>query len=164
MRLDTLEDLYTERLRDARGASEQLRAILPDLAAAVSDGALAEALADGLHPIGSSLAALDGIARRHDEPAEAGASDGMAALVSEARRGALEAPFGEAATRDALIVMHYDRLSQHVASGYASLGALAERLRLRDDAAALRACRDDVSGDARPITHLATGATRPEDI
>lgn len=163
MRLDTLEDLYLERLRDARGACEQLRAVLPDLAAAVSDVALADILADGLRPLDAGLAALNGIAYRHDETAEAGPSEGMAGLVSEARRDALEAPFGEPPTRDALIVMHHSRLARHLATGYDCLHAFAERLHLREDAADLRACRDDVSGDERPMTHLATGETHAAD-
>lgn len=157
MRIDTLEDLYLEQLKDSHSANRQALDVTRELADAASDTRLGKALNAGADGIQSGIDALQAIADRHQEDVGGVHCKGMEGLAGEARAHALVQEFGEDATRDAMIITQYQRLVHYALAGYGCLAAFAERLDLRDDVTALKSCLDDTYQGDRTMTDLATG-------
>ncbi|MEJ6395975.1 DUF892 family protein [Gymnodinialimonas sp. 2305UL16-5] len=157
MSLDTLEDLYLDQLKDIHSANAQALKVTQDLADAASDGDLSDALKAGVSGIEDGMQKLEAIAKRHDEEPTGEHCKGMEGLVAEARAHALDATFGEDATKDAMIITQYQRLVHYAIAGYGCLAAFAYRLDLPDDVSDLRACLDASYNGDRTMTDLATG-------
>lgn len=157
MRIDTLEDLYLEQLKDIYSANKQALDVTKDMAQAATDKELVDALEAGAAGIGTGISALEKIADRHEENIGGAHCKGMEGLVKEARAHALEKTFGEEATRDAMIITQYQRLVHYAIAGYGCLAAFADRLELDQDVTALKDCLDASYDGDRTMTQLATG-------
>ncbi|EBA11576.1 ferritin-like domain-containing protein [Roseobacter sp. CCS2] len=157
MRLDTLEDLYVEQLKDIYSANKQALDVTSEMVNAATDNNLGNALKAGVAGVKDTIAALEEIADRHDENVEGDVCKGMEGLVSEARAHALEQLFGEYATKDAMIITQYQRLMHYAIAGYGCLAAFADQLELDDDLTALTKCLNASYEGDRTMNLLATG-------
>ena len=157
MRIDTLEDLYIEQLKDIYNASQQSRGVTKDMAKAATDQDLADALNAGVERIELGMAALQKLADGHEERIEGAFCKGMEGLVSEARAQALNATIGKSATKDAMIITQYQRLVHHAIAGYGCLAAFADQLELGQDLIALNDCLATSYDGDRTMVRLATG-------
>lgn len=164
MRLDTLEDLYLDQLKDIHSANTQAHEITLALAEAATDPGLVDALKAGADGIEQGTRALETIATRHDEQSAGEQCKGMEGLVREARAHALDQVFGEDATRDAMIITQYQRLVHYALAGYGCLAAFAERLELGEDVTALKICLDKTYDGDRTMTELATGSINKDTM
>nr|WP_299613801.1 DUF892 family protein [uncultured Tateyamaria sp.] len=157
MRIDTLEDLYLEQLKDIYSANEQALDITKKMTDAASDADLGNALQAGAGSIRGGLAALEQMAQRHDEHLGGALCKGMKGLAIEAHAQALAQPFGDPATKDAMIITQFQHLAHYAIAGYGCLIAFADRLELDDDLASLKDCLDAAYVTDRTMTQLATG-------
>ncbi|WP_299740890.1 ferritin-like domain-containing protein [uncultured Roseobacter sp.] len=157
MSIDTLEDLYLEQLKDIYSANKQALNITQDMAKAAIDTGLSDSLQAGADGIQGGIYAIEKISGGHDESPNGEHCKGMEGLVKEARSHALEETFGEAATKDAMIITQYQRLTHYAIAGYGCLAAFADRLELDDDVAALKKCLDASYDGDRTMTELAMG-------
>lgn len=157
MHIDTLEDLYLEQLRDIHSAATQALEVATSMSDAASDGQLTKAIGAGVLGLQNGIAALEGIASRHEEDPIGQPCKGMEALVNDARTQAIHETFGDDAARDAMIIAQYHRLIHYTIAGYGYLAAFADRLHLDDDMAAMKHCLAVAYGDDRTMTWLATG-------
>lgn len=164
MRIDTLEDLYLEQLKDIYSANKQALKVTNDLAAAATEESLGQALEAGSAGIESGIAVLQEIGDRHDESVDGEHCKGMEGLVKEARVHALEETFGELATKDAMIITQYQRLVHYAIAGYGCLAAFADRLELVDDLTALKRCLNASYDGDRTMTALATGGINKDAV
>lgn len=157
MTIDTLEDLYLEQLRDIYSANKQALDVTRVLAEAASDTGLSDALLAGADGIREGINAIEKISEGHDENPAGQTCKGMEGLVSEAHAHAIEENFGEDATRDAMIITQYQRLTHYAIAGYGCLAAFADRLELDADLTALKTCLDASYDGDRNMTALAAG-------
>lgn len=157
MRIDPLEDLYLDQLKTIYSANLQALDVTRALATAATDTELAQALRAGAQAIQTGIAALAKIAQRHDADPSSVHCKGMEGLVTEARAHALEETFGENATKDAMIIIQYQRLIHYAIAGYGCLVAFAAGLELDQDVTALKTCLDASYDGDRTLTKLATG-------
>ncbi len=157
MSIDTLEDLYLEQIKDIYSANKQALEVTQDMAKAAHDAGLCDALQAGASGIQDGINAIEKISAGHDEEPNGEHCKGMEGLVKEARAHALEESFGEDATKDAMIITQYQRLTHYAIAGYGSLAAFADRLELDDDLVALKNCLDAAYAGDRTMTELATG-------
>ncbi len=164
MRINTLEDLYLEQLKDIYSANKQALDVTNDLADAATEESLGAALKAGFAGIESGIAALEEIGERHDERVDGEHCKGMEGLAKEARAHALEEAFGETATKDAMIITQYQRLVHYAIAGYGCLAAFADRLELDEDLIALRSCLDASYNGDRTMTELATGGINKDAV
>lgn len=164
MRIDTLEDLYIEQLKDIYSANIQALDVTKAMAKAATDQDLASALNAGADGIEDGISSLKGMAQRHDESLDGETCKGMEGLVNEARTHALEQEFGEVATKDAMIITQYQRLTHYAIAGYGCLAAFADRLELDDDLASLKTCLDASYDGDRTMTKLATGGINKQAL
>lgn len=164
MSIDTLEDLYLEQLRDIYSANIQALDVTDAMASAATEPQLCEALKAGSKGIKDGIDALDQIGSRHDEDVGGGHCKGMEGLAKEARAHAIEAAFGDDATKDAMIITQYQRLVHYAIAGYGCLAAFAERLELDEDKIALKDCLDASYDGDRTMTDLATGGINEDAV
>ena len=157
MSIDTLEDLYLEQLKDICSANKQALGITQEMAQAASDADLSDALRAGADGIQDGISAIEKILETHDEAQNGEHCKGMEGLVEEARAHAIKETFGEDATKDAMIITQYQRLTHYAIAGYGCLAAFADRLELDGDLSALNACLDASYDGDRTMTSLATG-------
>ncbi|MCE8005791.1 ferritin-like domain-containing protein [Aestuariivita sp.] len=157
MSIDTLEDLYLEQLKDIYSANKQALDITKEMAEVASDTDLADALRAGADGIQDGITAIEKISESHDESPSGEHCKGMEGLVQEARAHAIEESFGEDATRDAMIITQYQRLTHYAIAGYGCLAAFADRLELDNDLSALKTCLEASYDGDRTMTALATG-------
>ena len=157
MSIDTLEDLYLEQIKDIYSANKQALDVTKDMAKAAHDTGLSNALQAGASGIQDGINEIEKISAGHEEEPAGDHCKGMEGLVKEARAHALEETFGENATRDAMIITQYQRLTHYAIAGYGCLAAFADRLELDDDLLALKKCLDASYEGDRTMTELATG-------
>ena len=157
MSIDTLEDLYLEQIKDIYSANKQALEVTQDMEKAAHDTGLSNALQAGARGIQEGINAIEQISAGHDEEPNGEHCKGMEGLVKEARAHALEETFGEDATRDAMIITQYQRLTHYAIAGYGCLAAFADRLELDYDLVALKKCLDASYEGDRTMTELATG-------
>ena len=157
MSIDTLEDLYLEQLKDIYSANKQALDVTREMAKAASDTNLTDALQAGAEGIQDGITAIENISKGHDESPSGEHCKGMEGLVQEARAHAIEETFGEDATKDAMIITQYQRLTHYAIAGYGCLAAFADRLELDEDLTTLKSCLDASYDGDRTMTELATG-------
>lgn len=157
MSIDTLEDLYLEQLKDIYSANKQALNITKEMAEAADDTDLSDALRAGANGIQDGITAIEKISQGHDENPSGEHCKGMEGLVKEARAHAIKETFGETATKDAMIITQYQRLTHYAIAGYGCLAAFADRLELDSDLSALKTCLDASYDGDRTMTALATG-------
>lgn len=157
MSIDTLEDLYLEQLKDIYSANKQALDVTREMAKAASDTDLTDALQAGAEGIQDGITAIENISKGHDESPSGEHCKGMEGLVQEARAHAIEETFGEDATKDAMIITQYQRLTHYAIAGYGCLAAFADRLELDEDLTTLKSCLDASYDGDRTMTELATG-------
>lgn len=157
MSIDTLEDLYLEQLKDIYSANKQALDVTREMAKAASDTNLTDALQAGAEGIQDGITAIENISKGHDENPSGEHCKGMEGLVQEARAHAIEETFGEDATKDAMIITQYQRLTHYAIAGYGCLAAFADRLELDEDLTTLKSCLDASYDGDRTMTELATG-------
>ncbi|WP_299960999.1 ferritin-like domain-containing protein [uncultured Roseobacter sp.] len=157
MSIDTLEDLYLEQLKDIYSANMQALDITKEMAEVASDTDLSDALRAGADGIQDGITAIEKISEGHDESPSGEHCKGMEGLIQEARTHAIQESFGEDATRDAMIITQYQRLTHYAIAGYGCLAAFADRLELDNDLSALKTCLDASYDGDRTMTALATG-------
>ena len=164
MRIDTLEDLYIEQIKDLHSANSQALEITREMATVASDPDLVDALNAGADGIQQGLSTITSISEGHEESPSGEHCKGMEGLVKEARAHAVDETFGEDATRDAMIITQYQRLVHYAIAGYGCLAAFADRLELDGDMAALKNCLDASYEGDRTMTALATGGINKEAL
>lgn len=135
--IKNLKDLYLDGVKDLYSACKQAIPVTQELAQAAKNQDLKAALEASVQGTRDGMAAMEKLARAHDQDPGGEHCKGMEGLVTEARKHALEADFADDETQDAAIIAQYQRLAHYAITGYGTLKAWAKRLDLSDDAKAL---------------------------
>lgn len=135
--IKNLKDLYLDGVKDMYSACKQAIPVTQEMAKAAKDADLKAALEASVKGTQDGIAAMEKLAKAHDEDASGEHCKGMEGLVTEARKHALEASFADDEVQDAAIIAQYQRLAHYAITGYGTLKAWAKRLDLADDAKVL---------------------------
>ena len=157
MALNSLKDVYLDQLQDLYSACSQSLEATTKLGRAATDKELSEALIAGTNGISQGMDKLKSLCATHDIDPKGEHCKGMEGLVKEAQAHALDAEFGDDATRDAMIITQYQRMVHYALAGYGCLVAFANRLDLDEDAGILQAQLDETYDGDRHMTAIATG-------
>ncbi|MEW9922367.1 ferritin-like domain-containing protein [Marimonas sp. MJW-29] len=156
MALHNLKDVYQDQLQDLYSACKQSLEATTALGRAATDKELSEALIAGANGITTGMDKLKSLCATHGIDPEGEHCRGMEGLVKEAQAHALDADFGDDATRDAMIITQYQRMVHYALAGYGCLVAFANRLGLDEDAAVLEKQLDETYDGDRRMTAIAT--------
>jgi ferritin-like metal-binding protein YciE len=162
MKLDTLNKLYVEELRDIYNAENQLLKALPKMAKAASSAELKQAFEDHLEETKEHVDRLEEIFKGLDESPKGKTCKAMKGLVEEGSEILEEE--GEESVLDAGIIAAAQKVEHYEIASYGTVRTWANLLG-EDEAAELLQQTLDEEGDAdKRLNELAEEIVNPEAL
>jgi len=162
MKLDTLQKLYTNELRDLYNAENQLLKALPKMAKAASSKELKNAFQKHLDQTKSHVERLEQVFEELGEKPKGKTCHGMKGLIEEGSE-ILEED-GEESVLDAGIIVAAQKVEHYEIASYGSVRTFAELLGKQKSAELLQATLDEESETNEALNQLAEGIVNPEAL
>jgi ferritin-like metal-binding protein YciE len=159
MKLNSLDDLLRDQLKDLYSAENQLLKALPKLAKKATSESLAEAFTEHLEETELQVERLNSIAKLLGVTISGKKCKAMEGLVQEGKE-ALESS-GDGRVVDAALIAAAQRVEHYEISSYGTARALAEEIGLPDVAELLQASLEEESAADEKLTTLAVSAIYP---
>jgi ferritin-like metal-binding protein YciE len=153
MKLDSLETLYVEELRDIYNAENQLLKALPKMAKAASSEELKQAFEDHLEQTREHIERLDEIFEKLDKKATGKTCKAMKGLIEEGTEIMEEE--GEEVVLDAGIIAAAQKIEHYEMASYGTVRTWAEMLGEDDAADLLQQTLDEEGETDERLTELA---------
>jgi ferritin-like metal-binding protein YciE len=160
MKLDTLQKLYTDELRDLYNAENQLLKALPKMAKAASSGDLKGAFEKHLEQTKGHVKRLEQVFEELDEKPKGKTCRAMKGLIEEGSE-ILEKD-GEESVLDAGIIVAAQKVEHYEIAGYGSARTFAHLLGQDKAAELLQATLDEESETNELLNRLAESVINPE--
>ena len=155
MKLNSLQDVFSEQIEDLYSAETQLVQALPKVAAAANSDELRQALEHHLQQTRDHVARLEQIFGDAGIQSPSEHCKGMEGLLSEGEE--IIAAQGDPAAKDAALIAAAQRVEHYEIAAYGTARTLADELGF-DDAKDLLDQTLDEEGDAdKLLTKIATG-------
>jgi ferritin-like metal-binding protein YciE len=162
MKLDSLEKLYVNELRDLYNAENQLLKALPKMAKAASSEDLKHAFAKHLEQTETHVERLEKIFDDLDQSPKGKTCHGMKGLIEEGSE-ILEED-GEELILDAGIIVAAQKVEHYEIASYGSVRSFAQLLERNKDAKLLQTTLDEESETNELLNELAEGMINPEAL
>jgi ferritin-like metal-binding protein YciE len=162
MKLDTLQKLYTNELRDLYNAETQLLKALPKMEKAASSGELKNAFEKHLEQTKSHVERLEQVFEELDEKPKGKTCHGMKGLIEEGSE--ILRQDGEDSVLDAGIVVAAQKVEHYEIAGYGSVRTFAHLLGQNRAAELLQATLDEESETNEILNKLAESVVNPEAL
>lgn len=160
MKINTLQDLYIEELRDIYNAENQLVKALPKVAEAASSEELRSAIEDHLDQTKEHVERLEQIFESLGESAKGKKCKAMEGLIEEANE-TMEEDIADAVL-DAAIIAAGQRIEHYEISVYGTLATFAKLLGREDDADLLGQTLDEEKEADETLTDIAESTINVE--
>jgi len=162
MKLDTLQKLYTEELRDLYNAENQLLKALPKMAKAASSAELKGAFQKHLEQTKGHVERLEQVFEELDESPKGKTCRAMKGLIQEGSE--LLEQDGDESVRDAGIIVAAQKVEHYEIAGYGSARTFAHLLGRNKAAELLQNTLDEESETDELLTRLAESVINPEAV
>jgi ferritin-like metal-binding protein YciE len=162
MKLDTLEKLYVNELRDIYNAENQLLKALPKMAKGASSPDLKNAFENHLRQTETHVERLEQIFAEFNEPAKGKTCRAMKGLIEEGSEILKED--GEESVLDAGIIVAAQKVEHYEIAAYGSVRTFAKLLGQTKAAELLQATLDEESQANELLNELAEGIVNPEAL
>jgi ferritin-like metal-binding protein YciE len=162
MKLDTLQKLYVEELRDLYNAENQLLKALPKMAKAASSEELKNAFEKHLEQTETHVERLEDIFQALDQNPKGKICHGMKGLVEEGSEILKEE--GEPSVLDAGIIVAAQKVEHYEIASYGSVRTFAELLGQKKAAELLHTTLDEESEANELLNGLAESIVNPEAL
>jgi len=162
MKLDTLQKLYTEELRDLYNAENQLLKALPKMAKAASSEELKDAFEKHLEQTKGHVERLEQVFEELDERPKGKTCRAMKGLIQEGSE--LLEQDGDESVRDAGIIVAAQKVEHYEIAGYGSARTFAHLLGQNKAAELLQTTLDEESETNELLTRLAESIINPEAV
>ena len=162
MKLDTLQKLYTEELRDLYNAENQLLKALPKMAKAASSEELKDAFEKHLEQTKAHVERLEQVFEELGENPKGKTCRAMKGLIQEGSE-ILEQD-GDESVRDAGIIVAAQKVEHYEIAGYGSARTFAHLLGQNKAAELLQTTLDEESETNELLTRLAESIINPEAV
>jgi ferritin-like metal-binding protein YciE len=160
MKLDTLQKLYTDELRDLYNAENQLLKALPKMAKAASSEDLKDAFDKHLEQTKGHVKRLEQIFEALGEKPKGKTCRAMKGLIEEGSEILKED--GEDSVIDAGIIVAAQKVEHYEIAGYGSVRTFAHLLGQNKAAELLQTTLDEESETNELLNRLAEGVVNPE--
>jgi ferritin-like metal-binding protein YciE len=160
MKMDTLQKLYTDELRDLYNAENQLLKALPKMAKAASSADLKGAFEKHLEQTKGHVKRLEKVFEELDEKPKGKTCRAMKGLIEEGSE-ILEQE-GEESVLDASIIVAAQKVEHYEIAGYGSARTFAHLLGQDKAAELLQATLDEESETNELLNRLAESVINPE--
>jgi ferritin-like metal-binding protein YciE len=162
MKLDSLEKLYVNELRDLYSAENQLLKALPKMAKGASSKDLKAAFEKHLEQTETHVERLEQIFEELDQSPKGKTCHGMKGLIEEGSEILDED--GEELILDAGIIVAAQKVEHYEIASYGSVRSFAELLQRNKDATLLQTTLDEESGTNELLNELAEDIINPEAL
>jgi ferritin-like metal-binding protein YciE len=162
MKLDTLQKLYTDELRDLYNAENQLLKALPRMAKAASSQELKDAFEKHLEQTKTHVERLEQVFEELDEKPKGKTCRAMKGLIEEGSEILKED--GEESVLDAGIIVAAQKVEHYEIAGYGSVRTFAHLLGKDKSAQLLQATLDEESETNELLNRLAESVVNPEAL
>jgi ferritin-like metal-binding protein YciE len=162
MKLDTLQKLYTEELRDLYNAENQLLKALPKMAKAASSEDLKDAFEKHLEQTKGHVKRLEQVFEELDERPKGKTCRAMKGLIEEGSE--ILQQEGEESVLDAGIIVAAQKVEHYEIAGYGSVRTFAHLLGQNKAAELLQATLDEESETNELLNRLAESTVNPEAV
>jgi ferritin-like metal-binding protein YciE len=162
MKLDTLQKLYTDELRDLYNAENQLLKALPKMAKGASSQELKEAFEKHLEQTKTHVERLEQVFHELDENPKGKTCRAMKGLIEEGSEILKED--GEESVLDAGIIVAAQKVEHYEIAGYGSARTFAHLLGQNRAAELLQATLDEESETNEILNKLAENVVNPEAL
>ena len=152
-KLDSMEDLLIEELKDIYDAEKQIVDALPQMEDAAWDPRVKSAFHLHLEESKRQQERLDRVFQRLDQRPEGGSCDGMKGLIAEGT--VLVKAEGDPRVKDAALLAAAQRVEHYEIAAYGSARAFANYLGRQDIADLLQQTLDEEGDTDRKLTDLA---------
>jgi ferritin-like metal-binding protein YciE len=160
MKLDTLQKLYTDELRDLYNAENQLLKALPKMAKAASSEDLKDAFEKHLEPTKGHVKRLEQVFEALGEKPKGKTCRAMKGLIEEGSEILNED--GEESILDAGIIVAAQKVEHYEIASYGSVRTFAHLLGQNKAAELLQTTLDEESETNELLNRLAEGIVNPE--
>lgn len=160
LKLESLEELYVDELKDAYDFENQLLEALPKMQEAAHASELKEAFRRHLRETQGQVGRLEQVFRSLGRDAERKTCKGMKGLISEGEEY-VDAK-GDDATLDAALISAAQRVEHYEMAAYGTLRTYAEALGHHDQSRLLAESLDEESEADETLTRLAEGGINVE--
>lgn len=162
MKLDTLQKLYTNELRDLYNAEHQLLKALPKMAKAASSEELKNAFEKHLEQTKSHVDRLEKVFEELDEKPKGKTCHAMKGLIEEGSE--ILQQDGEESILDAGIIVAAQKVEHYEIAGYGSVRTFAHLLGQNKAAELLQTTLDEESETNELLNRLAESTINPEAV
>jgi ferritin-like metal-binding protein YciE len=162
MKLDTLQKLYTEELRDLYNAEHQLLKALPKMAKAASSEELKDAFEKHLEQTKSHVKRLEQVFEALNEKPKGKTCHAMKGLVQEGLE--ILQQDGEESILDAGIIVAAQKVEHYEIAGYGSARTFAHLLGQNKAAELLQTTLDEEAETNQLLNRLAESIVNPEAV
>jgi ferritin-like metal-binding protein YciE len=162
MKLDTLQKLYTDELRDLYNAEHQLLKALPKMAKAASSQELKDAFEKHLEQTKSHVERLEQVFEGLDEKPKGKTCRAMKGLIEEGSE--ILQQDGEESILDAGIIVAAQKVEHYEIASYGSVRTFAHLLGQNKAAELLQTTLDEESETNELLNRLAGSTINPEAL
>jgi len=162
MKLDRLQKLYTNELRDLYNAENQLLKALPKMAKAASSKELKDALEKHLEQTKSHVERLEQVFQELNEKPKGKTCRAMKGLVEEGSE--ILQQDGEESVLDAGLIVAAQKVEHYEIAGYGSVRTFAHLLGQNKAAGLLQTTLDEESETNEILNKLAEGIVNPDAL
>jgi ferritin-like metal-binding protein YciE len=162
MKLNTLQKLYTDELRDLYNAENQLLKALPKMAKAASSEELKEAFEKHLEQTKGHVKRLEQVFEEVDEKPKGKTCRAMKGLIEEGSE--ILQQEGEESILDAGIIVAAQKVEHYEIASYGSVRTFAHLLGQNKAAELLQTTLDEESETNELLNRLATSTINPEAL
>ena len=162
MKLDTLQKLYVDELRDLYNAENQLLKALPKMAKAASSEELKNAFEKHLEQTETHVERLEQVFQELDESPKGKTCRAMKGLIQEGSEILKEE--GDPSVLDAGIIVAAQKVEHYEMAGYGSVRTFAELLNQKSAVELLQTTLDEESEANELLNGLAESVVNPEAL
>jgi ferritin-like metal-binding protein YciE len=162
MKLDTLQKLYIDELRDLYNAENQLLKALPKMAKGASSPDLKNAFEKHFRQTETHVQRLEQVFAELNEPAKGKTCRAMKGLIEEGSEILKEE--GEESVLDAGIIVAAQKVEHYEMAGYGSVRTFARLLGQEKAAELLQTTLDEESETNESLNQLAESMVNPEAL
>lgn len=152
-RLDSLEDLLIDQLKDLYDAEQRITKALPKMAAAAHSPSLKTAFLDHLRETEGQIVRLERVFTSLGKTASAVTCQAMKGLIAEGDEAV--AAEGDPAVKDAALIAAAQRVEHYEMAGYGCVRTFARQLGKTEAAQLLQETLDEEGATDKKLTALA---------
>jgi ferritin-like metal-binding protein YciE len=156
MKLDSLQTLFIEELKDLYDAEQQILKALPKMIDAASHSDLKDALEEHRGQTEGHVQRLEQTFEEAEVPARASKCEGIRGILQEGQELLHDA--AEPSVRDAGIIAAAQRVEHYEIAGYGTVRTYAEHLGMHDAVELLQQTLDEEKEADRHLTEIAEDA------